>query len=395
MIELPVAKPGPVYAPVANLMLYVIEECNLRCTYCFVDKKPRYMSAETARKTVEWFLSRDISGALPYVNINFFGGEPFMALDRMEQVMALCRELAPAASKRVSFSATTNGTIATPRVEKLLRTARVCLLVSLDGTREANGQRPFVSGRESYQAVARNLPRLVEWAEDVTVRMTFTPETLDLVDNVRHAFELGAPRIALHPVLENDWAAHQAELEQAYDRLGEWILSEIRLGRIPPLSATWTLFQQLDRVRRFGAGRPDRPCNVGTSLLAVDPDGKVLPCHRFLYRRRDWLGTVDSTELSADRWQYVHLSSSQVLGCDTCPARLLCGGGCRVVVLNSGGSLHETHPPYCVTMRAHARMVESLYAALSEELGPRFPRFLAQLQFDIKNSALTELARVG
>jgi uncharacterized protein len=376
-------------------MLYLEEDCNLRCTYCFVDKKPRRMTSETARKAVEWFLSRHISGAEELVNINFFGGEPFLALDRMEEVVDLCRELAPGAGKRLTFSATTNGTIAGPRVEQLLRRTRMSLLLSLDGTREANRQRPFRSGRESYSVVARNLPRLVEWAGDMVVRMTFTPETIDLVGNVRHALELGAPAVALCPVLECNWAAYQAELEEAYLKLGDWLLDELRENRVQPLTVTWEYFRQLDRVRRFGAGRPGKPCNVGTGLLAVDPDGNVMPCHRFLYRRQDWLGTVDSTDLSDQRWPYVHLVSRDLLGCDACPAEKLCGGGCRVVVLNSRRPLNGIHPDYCVTMRAHARMVESLYDALQQQLGPKFPHFRPLHQYHLKNPALAELARVG
>lgn len=395
MIELPVVQPGPVYAPVTNLMLYLEEDCNLRCTYCFVQKKPRRMQLETARKTVEWFLSRNVSGAEPTVCLNFFGGEPFLAVELMEQVAVLCKKMAPAQHKRVELSATTNGTIAGPRVERLLRTYRMSLLVSLDGTREANRQRPFLSGRESYSVLAQNLPKLVEWAADVIVRMTFTPENLDLVGNVRHALDLGAPRIALCPVLESDWVSHQQALEQAYLELGDWLLSEVRQSRIPPVCLTWQYLRQLDQVRRFGAGRPGRPCNVGTGLLAVDPDGHVMPCHRFLYRPQDWLGTVDSTELSPARWQYVHLSSSDMPDCHSCYANSICGGGCRVVVLNSRRKLNDTYPDYCVTMRAHALMVERLYESLRAELGPRFAHFPPLQQPNLKNGALAELAGVG
>ena len=33
-----------------------------------------------------------------------------------------------------------------------------------------------------------------------------------------------------------------------------------------------------------GGDRPYRSCDIGTSLLAVDTEGHVMPCHRFLDR---------------------------------------------------------------------------------------------------------------
>ncbi len=393
MKELPVVQPGPVYAPVTNLMLYLTDDCPLRCTYCFVDKKPKKMTCETARKAVEFFLSRDISGSVRHLNINFFGGEPMLELDLMEEVIALARRVGDEAYKRVTFSATTSGTIATSRVERILRDTRMSLLVSLDGTRQASRHRPFLSGRESFPVVARNLARLVEWAGEVAVRMTFTPDNLDFVANVRQAIELGAPWIALCPVLECDWQSHQAELEAAYDRLLEWFVAELRLGKVPPLDVTWGLLSQHDRAVRFGAGRPARPCNVGTSLLAIDTEGNVLPCHRFLYRPQDRLGTVDSTALSSERWKYVHIASRELLGCDDCPANKVCGGGCRLVVLNARKGLDEVHPAYCVTMLAHYRAACRAYEALMAEQNPLFLNALTRPRN--LSGPLAELSRIG
>src|ERR1700691_2883270 len=111
---------APVYAPVRNLMLYLTEECNLRCSYCFVDKKPRYMSEEVARWAVEFFYSRNISGGEYQVHLNFFGGESFLCIERMHQVIAMARERRPNVYKQAIFSATTNGTVATPEVERLI-----------------------------------------------------------------------------------------------------------------------------------------------------------------------------------------------------------------------------------------------------------------------------------
>jgi sulfatase maturation enzyme AslB (radical SAM superfamily) len=78
----------PTCSPVRTLMLLVTYACNLRCTYCFVEKEPRRMPAEVARKAVEWFLAHPVSGSEYRPVVSFFGGEPFLEVERMVSVLA-------------------------------------------------------------------------------------------------------------------------------------------------------------------------------------------------------------------------------------------------------------------------------------------------------------------
>lgn len=378
----------PAYAPATAFVVYVTEQCNLRCQYCFVDKKSRHMSVETARKVVDFILSRNISGVEQAVNITMFGGEPFTRPEIISEIIRGAREKGPNAYKRPIFSATTNGTLATPTVERIIRDADMRLLISMDGEHAASVYRPFVSGRSSYSVVAKNVPKLVSWSSDAVVRMTFHPEALDLVANVRHALDLGAPSVALCPVVEAHWEGHEEALEAAYQALADWYIAEARLGRIVPLEITHMMVQRLHGAAR-GGSRPPRACGAGQQVLGIDPIGNVMPCHRFLYRKHDWLGTVDQPQLDDRRNAYLHLSSRDILGCDTCVAEPVCGGGCRAVVLNAGLDLRSgAHPGYCLTTRAHARAAVRIYQTLTAEANPAFLRVLKSRR--PLNAALTE-----
>jgi uncharacterized protein len=370
-------------------MVYITEQCNLRCDYCFVLKKSKSMSSDTAARVASFIFSREASGVHPQVTIVFFGGEPFLEVDIMEEMMAQARRLGPRRYKKACFSATTNGTLATDRVERVIREGRMRLLVSLDGGLAASSHRPFVSGKSSYALVARNLPRLVNWASHTVVRMTFHPQALDLVANVRHALELGAPAVALCPVVEASWAGHEEALDEAYQALAEWYIAEARKGTILPLEVTHTYLRQRHAVS-LGEGRPPRACGVGTTMLGITTDGHIMPCHRFLKRPDDWLGTVDQPDLGVKRQPYLHLSSRNLLGCDTCVAESLCGGGCRAVALTAGYDLQSgLHPSYCLTTRAHARAVHRIYDTLMAEQNTAFKTALQHSR--ALNPALTEL----
>lgn len=377
------------FHPISNLMLALTDRCNLRCTYCFVEKTPRRMSRETARQAVDFFLHRNISGVNPHLAITFFGGEPFVELDLMEEVIDYTRAARPDSRKQVRFAATTNATVVGPRVERMVRDHRFELLISFDGKPAASGYRPFDSGKSSYALVARNLPKLTSWAAKAIVRMTYHPGALDLAGNAAHALELGASSVTLASVVESDWTGHEAALEQAYLELAEWFIRSARQGRLLPLESTWIMLRRLDAARH-GAPRQAAPCGVARTLLGIDPDGNVMPCHRFLYRPQDWLGRVDQPVLRAARNQYLDLSSSQLQECQGCEAERVCGGGCRAVALGAGRDLKGVHPGHCLNTRAHLRSIVHIYDTLMQEGNLAFLRQLRSPHG--LSPALTELA---
>lgn len=394
-LELPVRND---YAPVRTLMLYVTRDCNLRCTYCFVNKTPIHMPSEIARSAVDFLLHRNISGSVADLNINFFGGEPFLKTDLLEELVAYARLPRPNCYKRVHFSATTNATFANARVERLIREARMDLMISLDGASEATSSRPFVSGRSSYQHVMKNVPKLLGWANRAMIRMTFHPAALDLLQNVQAAMELGATSIALCPVVESDWSGCEQKLQDAYAELGEWFVQELHSGRIPPLERTWDILRRLawaDVRSRKGSGcdgcRPERPCDIGTGLIAVDVDGHVLPCHRMLEMSERRLGHVSQPVLAPARSAYVQLSSKQFEECKGCLAEPVCGGGCRVVALSAGYALHQPHPSHCLLTRAHTRAAYQIFRQVS--LDPWFRQLVFGSTRQVAN--LSQLASTG
>jgi len=377
-----------VHAPVQNLVLYLTDDCNLRCSYCFVPEGTRRMSADIARKAVDFFLTRHVSGTCQRLEITFFGGEPFLEPERMREVMEYARAARPNVHKWVTFSATTNGTFATPEVERLVKEFRMNLLVSLDGSEAASVCRRFASGAPSWPVVAGNLPKLARWSREALVRMTFHPGALKLRENVQVALDLGAHGVALCPVAEAPWQDHLGDLGDAFDELGSRFIDEARAGRLYPLEITCLLLRELHEARMRG-GRPRRPCAVGSLLLAVDPEGNVMPCHRFIGRPGEWLGSVGEARLSADRMEYVTLSPEDFQVCRDCEAAPVCGGGCRVVALNAGKGLRGAHPGHCAVTRAHARAVRRIYQTLEPErnpvlagiLGGQRPRVLSPSEF--------------
>lgn len=179
-------------------MLYLTLRCNVRCDYCFQVREARDMTVETARQAIDFLLDRATSGSARRVTVNFFGGEPFLRPQVMQDTIAYARLPRANCYKRVEFAATTNGTLASPEIERLIKEAQMRLLISLDGGPEAMSARPLASsGRSAYDRVAQNLPRLLAWSPHGVVRLTYRPSTVrELRRNLQHVLELGASAAA-------------------------------------------------------------------------------------------------------------------------------------------------------------------------------------------------------
>lgn len=396
MLELPVARPLR-QAPVKTLMLYLTLRCNLSCEYCFQAREPREMSTQTALRSLDFLLARATSGSERSVHLNFFGGEPFLKMDVMEEVIAYSRVPRPNCYKKVHFSATTNGTLASKRVERILKDAQMRLLISLDGGKQAMESRPFPGGRSAYEVIAKNIPRLISWSPGAVGRLTYRPGTLShLKSNIEHLLDLGLAAIAVAPVQQESWKGHETQLQEVHLELAEWVIQEARQGRVVPLSITWELARlryreqsSLPTASGCGGCRPGRPCQVGNELVSINPEGDLMPCHQFLYRPQDWLGTVAQPDLGEARRAYLELSAQAILGCDGCAARPVCAGGCRATALQYGQGLHGTHTGHCLVTRAHAHAVYHLYDTLMSENNLTFIQHLKQ---PVLPDGLTELA---
>jgi len=81
--------------------------CNFRCIYCYEESaghQPIFMSKETADNVIR-FIRHQLRGPRPTVSIEWYGGEPLMAIDT---VYYISQELKKVLGDRMSNSIVTN-----------------------------------------------------------------------------------------------------------------------------------------------------------------------------------------------------------------------------------------------------------------------------------------------
>lgn len=150
--------PGFVAGDILHLVLMPTERCNFRCTYCYEDFSNGRMDRST-RQGIRRLLERRAAG-LRSLTIEWFGGEPLLELDIIEEIQTHVQGLAARYGRlRASAGATTNGYLLTPAVLRRLVSVGVgSYQISIDGSRrEHDGKRMLANGRGSFDRIWENL----------------------------------------------------------------------------------------------------------------------------------------------------------------------------------------------------------------------------------------------
>ena len=209
-------------APIKALCLHVSHDCNLRCEYCFASTGDfgtghrMTMDIETAKKAIDFVIER--SGGRRNIEIDFFGGEPLMAMDTVKATVEYARSLEKKYGKYFRFTITTNGVLLSDENIEYINREMSNAVLSLDGRRSVNdAMRKTVSGGGSYDVILPKFQKLVagRGEQDYYLRGTFTRHNRDFADDVLHIADQGFRHVSVEPVVggpDCDYAFREEDL---------------------------------------------------------------------------------------------------------------------------------------------------------------------------------------
>ena len=379
----------PANFPLTTMVLNVTNQCNLSCSYCYeygedkiVDtengRKPKFMSEQTARESVDFMLRE--AGENRLAHLTFFGGETLLNLPVLKSTIAYARQRAAEAGKEVDFSLTTNATLLKPDVIEFLAENRVGVTISIDGPKEVQDQfRVFSNGTGSYDIVAPKIRELLRrhTTRPIGARVTLTTNNLDIRRIFRHLTEeIGFWEVGFAPVTtapNRNYAIAErgfdSMLEQFRQLAAEFLEAALE-GRHHGFSNVKDTLEEIHK----GVSKP-YPCGAGLGLMGVSTDGDVALCHRFAGSDAHKLGTVRD---GIDRLVQIGFLEKHHIDdktdCRQCWARPLCAGGCYHEAHTRYGETSHPNLHYCEWIRGWTDTCLRIYG----ELAVRNPRFLEQ-----------------
>lgn len=136
------------------------EQCNFRCTYCYEDFKVGRIPTEYVA-AIKIFLENEVkTGKYKNVYINWFGGEPLLAFDIIEDIQNFALDLCSIYNLPIHSSITTNGYLLNKnQFQKLLKLQVTSFQITVDGDCH-DQKRISVSGQGTYRTIMNNLKEI-------------------------------------------------------------------------------------------------------------------------------------------------------------------------------------------------------------------------------------------
>jgi uncharacterized protein len=174
-------------------------QCNLACTYCYINKSQKQMSPETAGHIVDFIFQSTPLGEK--IDIGFFGGEPLLEVELIKTIVGMITGHRLYDSQRVLFSVITNGTLFSDEIAAFLKQHNITLGISCDGPpRIQDFSRVFADGSGSSGIVEANIRKALHFFPFMPVNAVYRPETLRFLPEVIDYFTgLGVRNIYLNP----------------------------------------------------------------------------------------------------------------------------------------------------------------------------------------------------
>jgi sulfatase maturation enzyme AslB (radical SAM superfamily) len=259
---------------VSSLGLVVSADCNLRCSYCYQDRKqPRQMSWATMAQALDLLTSSNGRRA----DVTFLGGEPLLGYPLIVRAVRRLGRRFPA-KRRPDYVIATNGLLLTPRRLAFLERHRVNIQLSFDGVTPSQDLR----SPGSFAILDRLLDRLslrhrAYFRRRVMVAVTVTaPAIPHLAASFDYLLAKGVRDIAIGPAMGHPRLskAQAGELDRQFGRIFTQSRRHYQeTGRVPL------------RLFRKSAPAPRKPSRSALACvaaigrdLAVDVGGEVYSC---------------------------------------------------------------------------------------------------------------------
>lgn len=350
-----------------GLTLMIIQECNLRCTYCYGEggeyQDRGKMSLETAKKSIDFLIGNSKNKELL---ICFLGGEPLMNFPLIKDVVAYCNKYENDKPIHFKYTITTNGTIWNDEIETFLREKHFTVQISVDGNKDVhNCNRFYANGLGSFDVMEKNT-RNMRNDGLVSGRATITATNLDLVDNFKALNDMKFRSIPMAP-------AQNLLSDEDYDRLiGEntklvqYFLELIQSGDYKTAKKLRILMSGLQKIHKSGVARKIL-CGVGSAQLAVDINGEIYPCHRFVANKEYAMGNV-LKDTKIEKMPFLEeITLEKHKECKNCWARNLCVGACPNENLVNAGTTQKSDSKNCRFIQAMYNDLIHAYLELTVE----------------------------
>lgn len=346
---------------IQSLFLIITNKCNLNCHYCFYRANgsqtlvgPKQdMTADSSRKAVDLFVREthdNVHRTDYWQAITFYGGEPLINLDTLEDCVRHIRSLQSSGAlwEGTELVVNTNGLLVDDRFAAYAAKEKIEVQVSLDGPEKIhNIHRVTINEQGSFAQVVEAIRKLKTANANVVPMITVTEANIPYLTELVlwMAQDLGIVRYITNILMSTTGDTLSGYPERAAEAMLSAYNKAISTGAID-----LTIEGQLQAFQ--GPYIAKSSCGASGRKLTVFPNGSIHTCQALEKSNVSKVGSLESFTSDNSTWKtWAKRTRFTNKSCLSCPVLGACGGGCPAGAFHSHGSINEHDPNHCLWVR--------------------------------------------
>lgn len=307
-----------------GLTIAPTSDCNFRCIYCYEKEslKPVVMSGGVQEKVVELVKAR--AESIMRLSVTWYGGEPLLALDIIENLTNKFLEICEENKIRYDAGIVTNGYLLTTKVAERLKDLRIThTQITVDGAPEEHDKRrPLAGGQPTFHKIISNLRAAKEILPcKVSIRINTDKDNADQVDEVLKILKENDLNDVAYPYLGMVENSNDCYAESSCYHPEEFSAVEFdyRIRNSSDISNSYP------RLIANSCGADSN------SNLVINADGKLYKCWNDIGVKERTVGDLlapASDAAMVPLLQYLMYDPTHDSECSKCKYLPICMGGC-------------------------------------------------------------------
>ena len=250
-----------------SVVLFLTNQCNLKCKYCFVPKCKETMNLDTYIKVINKLKDNNN-------HLTFFGGEPLLYFDLIKKIVKYNEDN----NIELKYNINTNALLLEDEILDYCLEKEFLLNVSLDGTKESN----IINrcNEEQFNKILKNIKAAINKKGNVIVNYVIDPSNINnYYEGIKFLVDNQIYTICLMINYEAKWKKTDIEIfEKQQDKVIEFLLENRHVTLLPLES----------KIESIASNTPVKKCNFGNDNVIVSTKGELYPCMGFV-NNKDYL----------------------------------------------------------------------------------------------------------
>lgn len=336
-----------------EIILMATNACNLKCKYCYeTNKNAPSMHLDRLMTQLEYEIRDNSIGFKRFV-VNFHGGEPFLAFEKIKSLVEWIK--LRFSDLNITFTTTTNGTILSDEIKEWLLNHKTEFIpiLSLDGNKEIHDR----NRGNSFDKIDKKFFS-DNWPNQ-GIKMTVSPNTIDdMFNSFVYLYNIG---FYPNPTLarEVDWNLdiYLPIYVEELKKLSRFYIEH------PKVKPGQLLNLPLHKFSPEYVSKHFNSCGAGFNTIAFDIYGNRYPCQTFITDLKKGYDETEMTRIFSTLKKNCNLNVSPK--CEGCSIINWCSP-CYGINYSNRGDMGSFDSNMCVfnkvTLLCSAQMFSEIYS---------------------------------